>query len=97
MKQRFLTDDGIDAGARAADLHDVAFDTRTRSCSPTSLRQLFRARDPGRRQLYSGDVGAVAMREVARRTAKTSAEIDDARSFSDTGRSASASFALNPP
>jgi hypothetical protein len=41
------------------------------------------ALDAGRRQLDAGDIGAVAVREIARGAAEAGAEIGDARALAD--------------
>ena len=64
-------------------LHDVAFDDAHLVLQADAPGQLLRAFDARRRQLDAGDIGAIAVREIAGGAAEPGAEIGNARALAD--------------
>ena len=79
MQKGFLADHRIHRGIRQRHLHHVAFDHAYPVLQADPARELRCARNAGRSQFDARDVGAVAMCEIARRSAEPGAEIGDAR------------------
>ena len=59
--------------------------TRTRSCEPDAARQIVGAGHARRGEVDAGDVGAIGVGEIARRSAEAGAEVGHAGAGADAG------------